>query len=357
MLPFTVRAKYYPKPKTASSNSSRIVHEKASSASQAEEEPVLEPKFNLGQYEYIEGRNYLQAGNPASQLMPCDDEEVERLELTHVLFKLLFGKSHFAPIEEQLRKGIQVLETGAGPGWWIHEKATEYPNSHFTGVEVMLYPTNPPNNTHYRIVDITKGLPFPDNYFDYVVQRDSMYHYTREDWDTVLSEIIRVTKPNGYIELLENSGVLNDIGPNMSVWMMRWTVSLQTRKINPRLGNQLSQLLMTTEKVKDLESSHRSLPIGWLGKLGDTALECYERLFDSVKPRLCEDWSMSTAKYDKLAKAASKECRDFKSWTNVFYVYCQKKTLQELEQENANSRTVLAQTSPLISTEPSATSP
>jgi hypothetical protein len=48
-----------------------------------------------------------------------------------------------------------------------------------------------------------------------------MLKYGQEDWDTLMPEIVRVTKPRGYVELVESAGVVQDIGPNMSIWMMR----------------------------------------------------------------------------------------------------------------------------------------
>jgi hypothetical protein len=103
------------------------------------------------------------------------------------------------------------------------------------------------------------------------------------------------------------------------------TVSLQTRTINLKIATQLQSLLEKTNQVEKIESSHRSAPIGWYGRSGDIMLECIERLFDSVRPKLCEDWSMSLQKYDKVVQAAASECRDFRSWINIHYVYAQKK--------------------------------
>jgi hypothetical protein len=48
-----------------------------------------------------------------------------------------------------------------------------------------------------------------------------MLKYGQEDWDMLMPEIVRVTKPRGYVELVEAAGVVQDIGPNMSIWMMR----------------------------------------------------------------------------------------------------------------------------------------
>lgn len=143
----------------------------------------------------------------------------------------------------------------------------------------------------------------------------------------MLPELIRVCKPGGYIELVEPGGQIQDVGPNMSVWLMRLTVSLQSRGIDSKIATQLGTMLESKDTVEHVETSHRSAPIGWYGKNGDLMLECVERLFDATKPKLCEDWSMEPARYDKVTRTASVECRDFRSWFNIHFAFAQKKSV------------------------------
>lgn len=91
------------------------------------------------------------------------------------------------------------------------------------------------------------------------------------------------------------------------------------------MATQLVSLLESMEGLTEVHGSHRSTPVGWYGRTGDIALECLERLFEAVKPKVCEDWSMSPAKYDKVIATASAECRDFRSWSNIHYVTAVKK--------------------------------
>ncbi|KAI9304686.1 hypothetical protein BJ944DRAFT_256200 [Cunninghamella echinulata] len=218
----------------------------------------LEAKFPDINYEYIEGRNFNRAKNGKTNLLPCDDEECERLEIAHLLLN-------------------------CGPGYWIKEIAKLYPNSHFVGIDDIIYP-----------ISITE-------------------------------EAIRITKPGGYIEFLEASHAYNDIGPNFSLWLMRMTVSMQTRGLNSKVGTELEQLLTQSGQMEIHESTHRSAPLGWLGRTGDLTLECFLRLCDSLKPRLCEDWSMPVAKYEATTSGLASECQEFKSWTNVYCVSARKK--------------------------------
>lgn len=117
----------------------------------------------------------------------------------------------------------------SGPGWWLIDMAKTYPKSHFTGIDLMIYPLSaPPTNCHFRIMDKSVGLPFPDATFDLVTQHDTLFKYSQRDWSSILPEIIRVTKPGGRIELVESGGSIQDIGPNMSIWMMRCNVLCNT---------------------------------------------------------------------------------------------------------------------------------
>ncbi|KAG1444553.1 hypothetical protein G6F56_010252 [Rhizopus delemar] len=141
----------------------------------------------------------------------------------------------------------------------------------------------------------------------------------------MIPELVRVTKPGGYIEFIEIGGSIQDVGPNLSIWLMRLTVSLQTRSINLKIASQLKSMIEALDNVTHIESSHRSVPIGWYGKNGDIMLECISRFFDSIKPKLCEDWSMNAAKYEKMVQTAAIECRDFKSWTNIHFTIAQKR--------------------------------
>ncbi|KAK4520705.1 uncharacterized protein ATC70_006584 [Mucor velutinosus] len=322
-MPFSaVRSKATHHTKSLSNSVTKSVNSKEKDD---EDQGIVEPKFPIKKFDYVEGRNYRQSKKPNDQFLPCDDEEIERLQVNHLLFKSLFITQYFSPVEAALRSGIKVLDVSAGPGWWLIDMAKEFPKSHFTGCDEMIYPINtPPTNCHFRVIDISKGLPFADNTFDFVTQHDALFRYSQKDWDTVLPELIRVLKPGGYVELVEPGGVIQDIGPNMSIWMMRLTVSLQTRDITLKIATQLEGMLESIGGLDKIEASHRSAPIGWYGRNGDIMLEAVERLFDAIKPKLCEDWSMSSSKYDKMVQTASSECRDFRSWLNIHYIFGRK---------------------------------
>ena len=77
------------------------------------------------------------------------------------------------PIEDELQKGIKVLHSRCHQGNWVTEMARDYPRSHFIGAHVSRVSPSSSGlpNCSFVQADIVKGLPFPDNTFDYVYQR------------------------------------------------------------------------------------------------------------------------------------------------------------------------------------------
>ena len=57
--------------------------------------------------------------------------------------------------------------------------------------------------------NVLDGLPFESNSFDYVYSRAVISVFTRPQWtELAIPEYTRVTKPGGWVELLEVDAVL-----------------------------------------------------------------------------------------------------------------------------------------------------
>jgi ubiquinone/menaquinone biosynthesis C-methylase UbiE len=80
---------------------------------------------------------------------------------------------------------IRLKETGTRPiGFDLCDKA----------IEIHL---NKDRNAEVFFGDMTKQLPFPDNYFDGVVSNNVLYTIDKDDRLNVIKEFHRVLKPNG----------------------------------------------------------------------------------------------------------------------------------------------------------------
>jgi ubiquinone/menaquinone biosynthesis C-methylase UbiE len=98
-------------------------------------------------------------------------------------------------------------------GTWTFEVATEWPDVVCHGVDISkTYPTTiKPSNTRFTRANVLEGLPFPDNHFDFVFQRFMCIAYTEHQWPQVVRELLRVTKPGGWLEVRENGRTLHYI--------------------------------------------------------------------------------------------------------------------------------------------------
>jgi ubiquinone/menaquinone biosynthesis C-methylase UbiE len=75
------------------------------------------------------------------------------------------------------------------------------------------------NNFRFTVHNVLKGpIPFESNTFDYVEQSITSLAYKSEDWPKVLQELKRVTKPGGYIQLIEPELCLRQLGPFGEQW-------------------------------------------------------------------------------------------------------------------------------------------
>jgi hypothetical protein len=75
-----------------------------------------------------------------------------------------------------------------------------------------------PNLDFYQVNVIDVKLPFEDNHFDFVMQRLVTASFTVSDWKKVITELVRVTKPGGIIQLLEIDYNTFNLGPNGRRW-------------------------------------------------------------------------------------------------------------------------------------------
>lgn len=74
------------------------------------------------------------------------------------------------------------------------------------------------NLDFYQTSIVDGQLPFPDDHFDFVKQRLVTASFTLADWKRVIEELVRVTKPGGYIQLLEIDYNTFNLGPNGKAW-------------------------------------------------------------------------------------------------------------------------------------------
>ncbi|KAJ1557242.1 hypothetical protein HK096_008352 [Nowakowskiella sp. JEL0078] len=217
------------------------------------------------------------------------------------------------PIDDMLNKGAKVLDVGCGPGAWMKDVATLYPNSQFVGVDM--------SESLFEGVEVLHNMSFttgncekvPDNTFDAVYQRLMVFAIRKDEWDNVIRELVRVTKPGGYIELVEiGDGNFDGPIPNMIKLWQGVVDLMEKRSIDLKIADKLQQKIADAG-MKFIQSYTCSFPIGWDGQLGELQKVNMQGLYAGLKPLLLKVFNLSEEIYDKtvliaLDEATSQHC-------------------------------------------------
>ncbi|KAI8801405.1 S-adenosyl-L-methionine-dependent methyltransferase [Cladochytrium replicatum] len=142
-------------------------------------------------------------------VLPDDVMEGNRLNMQHHLIRMVFnGNNHQFVPKEQLERGMKVLDVGCGTAIWLSEMYRDFPTGEYHGVDIT---TTAWSDVFLRLgaqislirANVLERLPYPDNTFDYVHQQALIAGIPSNMWPQVISELVRVLKPGGYLDLSE----------------------------------------------------------------------------------------------------------------------------------------------------------
>lgn len=89
-----------------------------------------------------------------------------------------------------------------------------------------------------------------------------------EQWESALTELTRVLKPGGWIELTEVDAELYRVGPNTRELNQQLIQVMQMLHIDPYAGRTLKSKLEKINCLTDIQSTFISCPGGqWAGKV------------------------------------------------------------------------------------------
>lgn len=217
-------------------------------------------------------------------LLPKDAQEDERLKFQHYALHHAFGNHYLAPLSPQTRT---ILDVGCGTGIWAMDMAHQFPQAQIVGIDIALTSLHAvlPETCVFCQADVLQGLPFPDQQFSFTHQRLMVLAIPAGQWPPLVRELVRVTRPQGWIELLEAATTVQHAGP-ATEQLLGW---LQETACD--LGHDLSQVTSLGELLRQagcqaVEAQDIPVPLGsWAGRGGEMLKLDALRVFQALQPR------------------------------------------------------------------------
>jgi SAM-dependent methyltransferase len=143
-------------------------------------------------------------------LFPRHESEIDRLDIQHYALRQALKGNYAAPVHRPAR----VLDVGCGTGQWAYDLCQEFPSSLVVGFDLAPSMRGWPENYAFVQGNLLQGLPFGDDRFDFVHQRLlAASGVPLKSWSALVADLVRVTRPDGWLELVEAPPELESAGP------------------------------------------------------------------------------------------------------------------------------------------------
>jgi ubiquinone/menaquinone biosynthesis C-methylase UbiE len=275
------------------------------------------------QFETISGRQVL---SNATYVLPKGSEEINRLDFQHFMLRTVMQGNYIAPLDKHPRA---VLDVGTGTGRWAQEIAYEFPDAYVIGCDLVEQKSDlssPPPNFQFVEADALKGLPFPEANFDFVHQRLLFLAIPAANWQLEINELARVTRPGGWIELVETELSGQNLGPacrQIGEWMIAIS---RLRGADPAQMPNIAEHLRAAGLQK-IVTKPFTIPVGsWGGRLGTMMATDMVAVTKAMKPLILARLNIDQGEFEKTVQKQQEEWEQFHV-VATFHAVCGQKPL------------------------------
>ncbi|HEU5383621.1 MAG TPA: methyltransferase domain-containing protein [Ktedonobacteraceae bacterium] len=242
----------------------------------------------------------------APYFLPKDEEEDGRLFLQHKALYAAMGNHYLAPIRPDI---ANILDVGTGTGVWPVDMSRLFPQAHIVGMDIssLSFRYSSSSACTFLCGNVLTGLPFPDQQFDFVHQRLLVAGIPTANWPGVIRELVRVTRPGGWVELLEVGITVKNAGPE-TTRLLTWMANRSRERgfdlgILPELGD-----LLVHAGLQAVETQNIPAPLGeWAGRVGAMLKTDVLSAFHAVKGVYCTQANLPPDQFDAWVKIVAEE--------------------------------------------------
>ncbi|KAG9294349.1 hypothetical protein G9A89_001854 [Geosiphon pyriformis] len=260
--------------------------------------------------------------------VPSMEENMDRLQLLHYTIRYIWQSNFSSPILDQLKfSGGRVLDIGCGNGTWALEIANDFPKTTVIGLDLKKIPKDQKKteNLAFFEADVLDGLPFEDCTFDLVHIRHLVNAFTSTQWErNVIPEMVRVTKPGGWIEICETDLKFFNDGPTSQKLMSAFRTLNQSQGVMTIITPFIPKFIQATKQTTHIQTMTRDVPIGsWAGNTGLMAIKDTILTFNAA-PNLAAILNVSQEKFAELLNEMTDEMDKNRAFYRNFRFYAQK---------------------------------
>lgn len=246
------------------------------------------------------------------------ERDIDRQTRQHYILKQVFGGNLHLELTKDPER---ILESACGLGLWAIEMSQVYTRTKIIAIDKVL-PNERLNmnrdendnmgSVQFGCADLLKPLNYPDNYFDIIYQRELGSAIAHHQWPNLLSELYRITRPGGQIELVEHDHLFFHVGPVLS-YINEWCrVAVESIGTTPTYTEHLYKFLEDAGFI-DIKLQIFEIPIGeWpeneMNKQqGYLYKELMKTLFKSMRNIWCLGASFDVNEFDSICQDAIAE--------------------------------------------------
>lgn len=264
--------------------------------------------------------------NPPPGLTAQTEEgnQINPLDFQHYALQTTLRRNYLVPLATLSSKIF--LDVGSGTGTWGREICREFPRAQVIGFDIE-EAVHDETQVRYKFVqgNLLQGLPFNANTFDYVHQRSLVGVIPATSWPYVIGELIRVTRPGGWIELAESSGEgFNPQGPFGAQFTEGLTKITAMRGIDLHIPPTLNHLMQQAGLI-NIATTTFQLPLGEWGKQAGILMEAsIQAASYSFRDSFIRLLRYTPEAFDRLMQNVFKEWHEYHSHYTFYFQVSQK---------------------------------